>query len=454
MKVIKDIFRVSTSTIVGTGSSFLVNFMLPIVLSLQGYGQYQTYITYLGFTYLLNFGFNDGIYIKYGGKDIGEVNNAEVQSEHNFIVLFQTIVFIFSAIYALYRSDLILLFFFIVSFFDAIANYQGNLLKATGNFKEFSNGNILKSIFYILLLIVGIFVFKITDFRIYIMINILSSIFLMCYFEIFFFKKIRFMKVVNLWDQISIFKVGVIILISNASLTFVGNIGRIVANSTYPSEIFAQYAFQNSLLNLMLILANAIGMVFYNIISKKNDVYLMKIINTISLYIGVVAGLGFFIIKAIILSIMSKYTDSLSILSITFISLPYILVSKMLIANLYRAKVASRKYLIDSISYASLSTLFVFSAHLISNSLEIIALSTTVCYILWFFYTTSFKFNYLKQSFLDVFLLICHAVIFYLLATRLSIISGFILYTLFLLILFFAKKQEIQSIISFLQETN
>ncbi|MFV8240760.1 oligosaccharide flippase family protein [Aerococcus viridans] len=454
MKVIKDIFRVSASTIVGTGSSFLVNFMLPIVLSLQGYGQYQTYITYLGFTYLLNFGFNDGIYIKYGGKDIAEVNSMDIQSEHNFVIIFQTAIFLLSSIYAISQKNLILFFFFLVSFLDAISNYQGNLLKATGNFKDFTNGNFLKSIFYILLLVIAIFIFKITDFRIYIIINILSSFFLMLYFEEIFFKHTKYMKVLNIRDQIPIFKIGIIILISNASLTFVGNIGRIIANSAYPSEIFAQYAFQNSLLNLILILANAIGMVFFNIISKKDDTYLLNIIKKVSLYVGIIAGLGFFIIKAIILLAMPKYTDSLSILSITFISLPYIIVSKMLIANLYRAKVASKKYLVDSVIYAGLATIFVYTSYLLFPGLEAIALSTTICYIGWFLYTTFFKFNYLKNSFLEIFLLIFHSIIFYFLATNFSIITGFILYFIFLLVLFFVKKKEIMDILTFLKETN
>ena len=53
--------------------------MLPIILSVVDYGNYRQYILYMSFTYIFNAGFNDGIYIKYGGKEEHELNQEEVQ---------------------------------------------------------------------------------------------------------------------------------------------------------------------------------------------------------------------------------------------------------------------------------------------------------------------------------------------------------------------------------------
>ena len=65
MKNLKNIFNVAITNIINFGTSFLINFMLPIILSVVDYGNYRQYILYMSFTYIFNAGFNDGIYIKY-----------------------------------------------------------------------------------------------------------------------------------------------------------------------------------------------------------------------------------------------------------------------------------------------------------------------------------------------------------------------------------------------------
>ena len=68
MKLLKNIFRVALANIVNFGSSFIVGFILPAVLTVAAYGHYKEYTLYLSFVYIFNLGFNDGVYIKYGGK--------------------------------------------------------------------------------------------------------------------------------------------------------------------------------------------------------------------------------------------------------------------------------------------------------------------------------------------------------------------------------------------------
>lgn len=292
--------------------------------------------------------------------------------------------------------------------------------------------------------------FKFDRYYIYIGLNIISLALLTLFFERYFYKTRPFEIRINVKSQIPIFKVGIIILISNASLTFVGNIGRIIAGNTYPSEQFAQYGFQNSLLNLMLVLTNAVGIVFYNVIAKKDDKYLLNIIKQTSLLIGILSGLGFFALEIVVQIIMPKYTPALSLLAITFISIPYIIVSKMLIANLYKAKTSNKIYLRDSILYAALSFVFVYVLHWMKPGLETIAWATTICYIVWIIYTTTFRFKYLKNSSLDIVILISHAFIFYIITANFSSIIGFFAYLIFLLVIIFIKRSEIREVVQFL----
>ncbi len=174
MTLFKNIVRVAVSNIANFGTSFIIGFILPAILSVAEYGYYKEYTLFLSFAYLFNVGFNDGIYIKYGGAEVEEVDSKTVSSEHNFILVFQLILMIvFTALFA-FQGHVTLTLFSIVSFFVSLNTYHQNFLQATGNFAVFSRGTILKSAFYVLILLIGIFIIQSDQYIFYIVLNILS----------------------------------------------------------------------------------------------------------------------------------------------------------------------------------------------------------------------------------------------------------------------------------------
>lgn len=334
-------------------------------------------------------------------------------------------------------------FFSIVTLFDCLNTYHANFLQATGNFKKYTLGNNLKSLIYVLLLLIGIFLFKFDNYYIYIIFNILSFLTLTIYFEFTFLKEFNFSNTLSTKNIIPIFKVGVIVLIANASLTFVANMGRLVVQYQYPSEIFAYYSFQNSILNLILVLASSIGLVFFNLISKTNNQDTFLKIKNLSMLMGISAGILFFPIKALIIFLYPQFIPSISILSITFLSIPYLINSKILIANLYKAHSSNRVYLRDSLLCALLSFVIVYGLNLITHDLRYIALGTTITYILWYFYTTTFKFPYLKSSFSEWLILIISSIIFIICSNFFDNFLGLIVYVINIFIVLFFKRNEI-----------
>lgn len=441
MKVLKDVFRVAFSNIVGFGTSFLINFMLPAILTVADYGHYQQYILFISFTYLFNMGFNDGIYIKYGGKDQEDLDGEEVQQEHNFLLVFQLLMFVAMMAVAIWQRNMIFALFSVATLLDTINNYHANFLQATGRFKVFSNGNVLKSIFNIIILLIAIFIFQTDNYYIYILINISAYLFLTLFFERHYIQQHGWSKTFDPRGKLKIFQVGFLILVSNMSLTFVGNIGRWVANTRYAIEDYAQYAFQNSLLNVILLIVNAVGMVFYNVISRRSDQDLLNTIKQACVFLGIASGLAFFIFKQIILIFFEAYIPSINLLSITFIAIPYIMLSKILIGNLYKTQVPEKIYFRDSIIYLVLSVILVVGTDTIFNNLQMVAIATTLCYILWFVYTTTIKFDYLRNSFKEILILVSHWLVFYLTANVMGTWTGFGAYALYLgVVLIFSRK--------------
>ena len=48
-------------------------FVVPVMLGVIDFGYWQFYLLYVGFVGIFTFGFNDGIYLRYGGQKVGEL---------------------------------------------------------------------------------------------------------------------------------------------------------------------------------------------------------------------------------------------------------------------------------------------------------------------------------------------------------------------------------------------
>ena len=161
------------------------------------------------------------------------------------------------------------------------------------------------------------------------------------------------------------------------------------------------------------------------------------------MFMGISAGVLFFPIRALIIFIYPQFIPSISILSITFLSIPYLINSKILIANLYKAHSSNRIYLRDSLLCAVFAFLIVYGLHLWTHDLRYIALGTTITYLLWYFYTTTFKFSYLKSSLSEWFILIISSIVFIICSNVLDNVLGMIVYIITIFIILFVKRNEI-----------
>lgn len=72
-KGMSNIKYVLASQAVSYAVSFLTSFVLPGVLGVVPNGYYQVYVFYLSYIGILHFGFNDGVYLKYGSFDYDEL---------------------------------------------------------------------------------------------------------------------------------------------------------------------------------------------------------------------------------------------------------------------------------------------------------------------------------------------------------------------------------------------
>src|SRR5699024_6024217 len=125
---------------------------------------------------IFNFGFNDGIFIKYGGRDIETLDNKIVREEHSFILIFQILTLILMILYSYLQQNTILILFSITTFFISMNTYHLNFLNAIGEFKLTSKIKFIQSLFHAILLVLTIFILQQRNYKFYIVINILSLV--------------------------------------------------------------------------------------------------------------------------------------------------------------------------------------------------------------------------------------------------------------------------------------
>lgn len=455
METLKSIMRVTSSNIFNLGSSFVLGFILPIYISTFDYGKYKEYMLYLTFIYIFNLGFNDGIYIEYGGKTQDEIEKGRFQSEARFVRILQIIILAVLLITAFILKNKLLFYISFASYFMNVIQFHKNFLQATGEFALYSKLNMLNTLFNMALMLMAIFIFNVKGYSGYIIVNLIGLILTYLFYEYYYYqhigKNIEKRLTLSKIELTVLFKVGITILLSNMMVTFVANIGSWVVNLFYSTEEFAQYSFSTSLINIILLIVNAVSLVFYNLIAKNENPKMLIQLKKMLLILGVIGGLGYFIFSLIIKIYISKYIPSLNILAITFISIPYIMVSNVIFNNIYKTRNNKKMYLKDMIKFLSISILLIGITTFVTDKIHYIAIATTGAYIIWYLLISKFKFTYLQDGRKEIILMISHIVIFWSTTNFVSEIYGGILYSLYLLLVLLIYRKDFLEMIKSLK---
>ena len=139
-KTIGSIFKVALSNILKLLTGVLVGFLLPKIIGITDYGYYKTFTLYASYVGLLHFGFADGIYLKYGGKNYEELDKSSFRFYTAFLIVLEIIVSCVGFVVALVCLDgearfiLVCLSAYLLSA-NIINYYQIISLKMNLNFK-------------------------------------------------------------------------------------------------------------------------------------------------------------------------------------------------------------------------------------------------------------------------------------------------------------------------------
>lgn len=385
MSLKKGAMYVLIANVINLIISLFTGFVLPKYLSIETYSSiklFQLYITYIG---ILHLGFSDGMYLKYGGKNVDEVDKNEVLSELKTFKIFQFIVSIFAIIVSIIIKNEILLFCSLVILPINIANYIRSLYQATGQFKKYSRFTNLNTLLIFFINIILLLIIKTDDSYIYIIAYICA------YFIYWFMLECENRKIfgktsvkANRQYLIEDIKSGFFLMIGNFCNVIFTSIDRIFVQNWLGSIKFAFYSFAVSIENLMNVFVTPISTVMYNYFcNNREEDNVIRIKRVIVLFSTIIIAVAF-PVKFIIDIWLSKYAESLNILFILFTAQFISIIIRCVHINLYKAEKKQNRYFVIMSFVVVLSILLNIILYYIYKTMEMIAIATLITTIVWF----------------------------------------------------------------------
>lgn len=328
---LKNVFHTSFSNLVSFMVSTLVVLIVPKIIGVEEYSYWQLYLFYSGYAGFLNFGWPEGIYLRYGGKTYNDLdsNNLGVQFFLFFgFQIFVAIIFcVIALLYPQSANDRNIFYLFCLCIISFVPRaFLWVILQATNRIKEYANLTLLDRVLYLIFL-TSLLLIGFRDYTALIICD-LASKFITLYLSIKeckdLFIKIEKTKiniksiVIDIRENI---KSGINLTCANISSMLIIGVVRMGIQRYWDITTFGITSLTLSISNLLMTFIRAISVVIFPIIKKANNKDLSNIYDKIrTVLITLLFGLLilYFPIKEILIRWLPKYQLGLQYMALLF----------------------------------------------------------------------------------------------------------------------------------------
>ena len=425
--------------------SLFTGFILPKLLSIESYSNiklFQLYIVYLG---ILTLGFGDGMYLRLGGKKIENINKKEVVDEFKTFKYFQTLITVICIIISALIQNKILLFCSIVILPVNIGSYLRNLYQAIGKFDLYSKFMNINTILIFIINLFLVLIIKTDNYYFYIICYILAYLIYWAYIEIetkkIFGKQKAIAKIEYLQNDI---KSGMVLMLGNFGNVIFTTIDRLFVQNILGVIEFAYYSFAVSIENLLNVFITPISTVMYNYLCNNKEKEKVLNIKRIILIFSALIIVFVFPAKFVIEMWINKYSYSIQIMFLLFISQYASMLVRIIHINIFKAKKEQKKYFIIMVIIIIFSITSNIVFYYIFKSMEAFAIATLITNIIWFVIGEVVLKEY-RLKIKDYLFFTLELIIFIFVGLKLNTILGAISYiTLTIILAFVLEKNTVK----------
>lgn len=319
---LKNFSYVMLSNILSMSVSALVTFLIPHYVSNVTYAYFQLENLYCGYIWLISLGWNDGLYIKYGGIKREELRKEGISGQYLalFIYVFfiaYTMLNIFGRYSNFDANKKVVFSLSVISVsLEILTITLTNLLQAVNNMKEYAKIIILDRSIYLVVVLLFLWSGN-QDFKLLIIIDLLAKFCaLVC--SVFVSRDFLFVKAKSVKNTLQASKeaIGIGISISLASYTskLINNIVQYSIENAFGVITFGKVALTLSISNMFTKFVAAISIVLFPTLrntsgEKQKELYgvLSVLLRTILL-----AAFCFYLpIKSLLSIWIPEYRESL-----------------------------------------------------------------------------------------------------------------------------------------------
>ncbi|MFT9076388.1 lipopolysaccharide biosynthesis protein [Ethanoligenens sp.] len=327
--------------------TFFTSFILPGVLGVVPNGYYQIYFFYTtSFVGLMHIGFNDGVFLKYGGYDFEKLPQELFRTFMRMYICMNGIETVAVLLIVLMEPNANKQFAFTFAAFDIVAINLSTLLnyinQATGRIKLYSFVVVAEKVQIVAGLAVMLLLHHI-DFHAVIVLDFAAKVVVLfvnvyCCRDLFWGERVPWRAAWGpYWDNI---RVGVKLMIANVMAMLVMGAGKLMMERLGSVANFSEYSFATNVTNIAMAFISAVGLVLYPVLcrlEKKTLPYYFQRINRLLCAFIFTMMLLYYPLVPIIRVFLPKYDAVLAYLPLLF---PIVIMqSKMqlLINNYYES---------------------------------------------------------------------------------------------------------------------
>ncbi|WP_027108664.1 oligosaccharide flippase family protein [Lacticigenium naphthae] len=389
---IKNFSYTISSNLISLIISTVVVLIVPKLIGIEDYGYWQLYLFYASYVGFLHFGWNDGIYLRYGGDEYTDLDKKLFFSQFYMLILTQIIIAI--VLYTIAQiSNLdsnrayILQMTGICLLFTNVRHMLLLILQATNRIREYAQVTMIGRLLYFLIIILFLLI-GIRDFKLMIVADLIGRV-ISLLLAMYFCKDIVFRKISSFYfsfkEMFENINVGIKLMFANIAGMLIIGVVRFGIERSWDVETFGKVSLTLSASNLMLLFINAVGIIMFPILrrTEKNKlpgIYFVMRDFLMVLLLGLLVG--YYPMKTLLSVWLPKYSESLMYMALVFPV--FIYEGKMaLLINTYLKTLRQEKLMLKiNLISVSLSLLFTTLTTNVFRNLDMAILSIVVLLVI------------------------------------------------------------------------
>ena len=453
---IKNFSYTLSSNLLSLVISTLVVLIIPKLIGVEEYGYWQLYIFYTSYIGFLHFGWNDGIYLRYGGMEYDSLDKKMFFSQYYMLFTVQLLIGVLISIYALLfvQGENRVFIVQMTSIALVIVNSRYMLLfllQATNRIRIYAKITMLDRILYVGLIIL-LLAFGIRNFKLMIIADLLGkgvSLLVAMYAckDIVFRNISQFTFTIK--EAYLNLSVGIKLMLSNIAGKFIVGFVKLGIERSWDIATFGKVSLTLSISNLVMLFINAVGVIMYPILRRTNESKLPNIYMTMRDVLMIIL-LGVLIIyyplKSILSGWLPEYAESLNYMAILFPIVIYEGKMSLLINTYLKTLRKEKTILFINVITVSMSALFTLVTTALMRNLDFAIISIVLLLALRSVVSELILSKIINISVLkDIVIELGMTTIFILTAWKLDSFITVLIYGLFYGVYLFIKRTDIKN---------